>query len=101
MKGAVTDFITFIREQGVMGLAIGFILGGAVSAAARSLVDDVVNPVVGLWIDSATTLSTWTLGVVNLGSFISAIIDLLVLAAIVYFIFKGLRLDKLDVKKNK
>ena len=44
MKG----FIDFIREQGVIGLAIGFILGGAVSKVVTSLVNDIISPVIGL-----------------------------------------------------
>ena len=40
MKG----FINFIREQGVVGLAVGFILGGAVSNLVSSLVEDIINP---------------------------------------------------------
>jgi large conductance mechanosensitive channel len=101
MTTHIKDFVYFIREQGVMGLAIGFILGGAVSTTARSLVDDIINPLLGLFLESANTLNQWTIGVVKAGSFIVAIIDLLVLAAVVYFIFKGLRLDKIDIKKQK
>ena len=41
MKG----FLEFVREQGVVGLATGFILGGAVSKVVTSLVTDIINPV--------------------------------------------------------
>ena len=43
MKG----FLDFIREQGVVGLAVGFILGGAVSKLVASLVNDLINPLLG------------------------------------------------------
>jgi large-conductance mechanosensitive channel len=39
------NFIDFIREQGIVGLAAGFILGGAVSKAVSALVTDVINPI--------------------------------------------------------
>ena len=42
------SFINFIREQGVMGLAIGFILGGAVSKVVASFVEDIINPIIGI-----------------------------------------------------
>lgn len=44
MKG----FIKFIREQDVVGLAVGFILGGAVSKVVAALVNDLINPLIGI-----------------------------------------------------
>lgn len=41
-------FINFIREQGIIGLAVGFLLGGSASRVVTSLVNDVINPLVGL-----------------------------------------------------
>ncbi|OGG09558.1 hypothetical protein A2154_01360 [Candidatus Gottesmanbacteria bacterium RBG_16_43_7] len=52
MKG----FINFIREQGVVGLAVGFILGGAVSKLVASLVNDIINPVIGVILGMAGNL---------------------------------------------
>ena len=48
MKG----FINFIREQGVTGLAVGFILGGAVSKLVTAIVTDLIDPFVGLALGS-------------------------------------------------
>ncbi len=95
----ISGFITFIREQGVVGLAIGFILGAAVGKVVTSLVTDVVNPLVGL-LFSGEGLTELMVGPVALGSFISALIDFGIIAAVIYFGFKGLGLDKLDVKKE-
>lgn len=100
MKG----FVDFIREQGVVGLAVGFILGGAVSKLVASLVHDIINPVVGIVLGMAGDLSSRNLsiGPINLlwGSFVSAFIDFVILAAVVYFGVKSLGLDKLDKKKK-
>jgi large conductance mechanosensitive channel len=93
-------FIQFIREQGVIGLAIGFILGGAVSKVVSSLVTDVINPFVGLLFGSIGGLADMMVGPVMLGSFVSAIIDFLIIAAVVYYGFKGLGLDKMDAPKT-
>lgn len=100
MKKNIAGFVTFIREQGVMGLAIGFILGGAVSGVVSSLVKDIINPIIGLFFGSLEGLSAWALGPVALGSFISVLINFVIVAAVVYFVFKGLRLDSLDAKKE-
>lgn len=100
----MNNFINFIREQGVMGLAIGFILGGAVSEVVKSFINDIVNPVVGLFIGSVDQLSEASLSVFGAqilwGSFIIVLINFIIIAAVVFYIFKGLKLDSLDLKKN-
>jgi len=99
MKG----FIKFIREQGVVGLAVGFILGGAVSKVVASLVSDIVNPVLGLVLGATDGLEAASLAVgsakVMWGSFVGVLIDFFVIALVVYYGVKGLGLDKLDKKK--
>ncbi len=99
MKG----FLEFIREQGVIGLAVGFILGGAVSKVVSSLVADIVNPVLGIILGAAGDLKSayFQIGSAKLmwGSFLNTGIDFLVIALVVYYGVKGLGLDKLDKKK--
>ncbi len=97
--GSFQGFINFIREQGVMGLAIGFILGTAVSKVVSSFVQDLLNPIIGALIGSADSLAGWSLGSVKIGAFLSNAIDFIIIAAIVYALFKALRLEKLDIKK--
>lgn len=97
----MSGFIHFIRTQGVVGLAIGFILGGAVSKVVQSLVEDVINPLVGMVFGNAEGLSAMMVGPVNLGSFVAVSIDFLIIAAVIYFGFKGLKLERLDVKKEQ
>lgn len=100
MKG----FITFIREQGVMGLAVGFLLGGSVSKVVTALVTDIINPLIGIIIGSTNSLAdaTLTIGSTQLlwGHFIAVIIDFIVVALVVYYGVKGLGLDKLDKKRG-
>ncbi|MDD3491738.1 MAG: MscL family protein [Candidatus Pacebacteria bacterium] len=95
-------FIDFIRKQGVIGLAIGFILGGAVSKVVSALVTDIINPILGLVLGAAEGLkaASFNLGSAQIlyGDFISVIIDFLIIALVVYFGFKWLKLDKLDKK---
>lgn len=103
-KNKLAGFLQFIREQGVVGLAIGFILGGAVSKVVSSLVSDVINPVIGLLIGGEGTLAEKQFivsdTVFKWGSFIATIIDFVIIAAVVYFGFKMLGIDKLDKKKD-
>src|SRR2546427_12556828 len=47
-KGFVKEFVDFLQTFGVIGLAIGFVIGVASSAVVNSLVKDLINPMVGL-----------------------------------------------------
>ncbi len=103
VQGGISNFIKFIREQGVIGLAVGFILGGAVSKTVSSLVENVINPIIGIIlgkVDLSDKILTVGEVSINYGSFISSLIDFLIIAAVVYFIFKGLGIDKIDKKKS-
>ncbi len=98
----ISGFVQFIRKQGVVGLAIGFILGGAISKLVSALVADIVNPLLGLLLAKAGDLkdATWTVGsaVLKWGDMVSVTIDFIVIAAVVYFGVHMLGLDKLDHK---
>jgi large conductance mechanosensitive channel len=95
-------FMDFIRKQGVMGLAVGFILGGAVSKVVSALVTDIINPIIGIFMGRAGNLANVAINVgyarIMLGAFISVLIDFFVVALVVYCGFKVLKLDKLDKK---
>ncbi len=100
MKG----FLNFIREQGVVGLAVGFILGGAVSKFVSAIVTDIVNPLLSFALGSTAGLKEahWKLGESKImwGDLISVFIDFVVIALVVYFGVKLIGLDKLDKKKD-
>jgi large conductance mechanosensitive channel len=94
MKG----FLNFIREQGVVGLAVGFILGGAVSKVVTAIVTDLVNPIisVGLGATGKIKEAYFNLGSAKIlyGDLISTFIDFTIIAFVVYFGVKLLKLDK-------
>jgi large conductance mechanosensitive channel len=96
-----TGFFQFIREQGVVGLAIGFILGSGVNKVVSSLVNDIIQPSIGLLFGSVNGLNGLSYSSIMYGRFLAGLIDFAILAAIVYFGFKGLGLDRLDKKKEE
>lgn len=103
VKGKMGGFMTFVREQGVVGLAVGFILGGAVSKTVTSLVDNIINPLVGAMLGKIDlNQKAFEFGTVWLrwGAFVSTLVDFIIVAAVVYFGVKSLGLDKLDKKKE-
>lgn len=99
----MTGFMTFIREQGVVGLAVGFILGGAIAALTTALVESFIDPILGLILGSGN-ISDFTIQIGSaellVGHFVAVLIDFLIIAAVVYYGVKGLGLDKLDIKKE-
>ena len=101
MKG----FINFVREQGVVGLAVGFILGGSITKVVQSLVNDIINPVLGIILGAAGNLSAASIKVggaeIKYGNFLNVALDFTVIALVVYYGVKKLGLDKLDKKKEK
>lgn len=100
----IRGFFDFIREQGVVGLAVGFVLGGSVKNVVTALVEDLINPFLGILLGAAGDLQSYSLWVgaaeVKWGHFLSVIIDFMVVAAVIYFVIKGVGLDKLDKKKS-
>ncbi len=98
-------FIEFIRTQGVVGLAVGFILGKAVSDVVASIVNDIINPFIGIFLRNIGDLSTlsFTLfdSTFSYGKFLSIFINFAIVSCVVYFGVKKLKLDTLvDKPKN-
>ena len=87
-----------------MGLAIGFILGGAVSKVVASFVEDIINPIIGIVLGATGALDTavFKVGPVEIlwGSFVATVIDFVIIALVIFFGFKLLKLEKLDKKKG-
>ncbi len=104
MKHQFKEFLDFIREKGVVGLAVGFILGGAVSGLVKSIVEDLINPILGVLLRHAKSLTDLVIPIgdssIKVGNFLNVFINFVVVAGVVYFGVKWLKLDKLDKPKN-
>lgn len=102
------EFVDFIREKGVLGLAIGIIMGGAVSKLVTSIVDNLINPLVGALTGAAGNLNDlaytvpFTHIIFKWGAFVSSLIDFLSIVLVVYLVFvKSPILSRLDKKKEE
>lgn len=103
-------FVTFLRTQGVIGLAVGLVLGGAVTVVVKSLIDNVVMPPIGLLLGSGQGLKglSWTIGtasngdkaILHYGTFLNDIVNFIVIALIVYLAVYLLGFNKLDKPKG-
>lgn len=98
-KSAFTGFVEFLRERGVAGLAIGFILGGAAQNLVKALMDDIINPLLGLF-GNVDSISEYAIGAFKIGDFVSVLLNFVILCFVIYMIFKILQLEKLDKPKE-
>ncbi len=99
-KGFVKEFMDFLQAFGVVGLAIGFVIGVASSAVVNSLVKDHINPIVGLVLPTGNlsslnaTITSPVSGkpsVFLYGDFISQIIYFVIIALVVFIMYKQLK----------
>ena len=116
----IDEFVAFAVKGNAMALAVGTIIGAAFSTITKSLTDDVIMPIVAIFmggidfsemkitlprlfgeapVDEAGNAIANTL---NYGNFISAVINFLLLALVVIFLVKGLnKLSDLTKKKEE
>jgi large conductance mechanosensitive channel len=101
-------FMEFIRTQGVVGIAIGLVLGTQIKAVVDSFIISFINPLLGLLLPGSGELGqktfTITIGAKSAqfayGSFFLVFLSFVVVAIVVYFIVKMLKLDKLEKPKE-
>ena len=103
------EFFDFLKTFGIIGLAIAFVIGQAASRLVTALVNDIIDPFIGLFLP-AGSLETMTFKITNLsgsttefkyGDLISNIIDFLIIALIVFLAYKQLSKYKIVEDKTK
>ena len=91
-KGFFGEFKDFIARGNVMDMAVGVIIGGAFSGIVTSLNEDIISPILGLFGGkNFDQLSLNILGEVtlNYGKFLTAVINFLIMAFVVFCIIKA------------
>lgn len=90
MKKFIEEFKEFINRGNVMGLAVGVIIGGAFSAIINSLVNDIIQPIIGIFGGADFKDYYLDLGGPQLkyGNFITAVINFLIMALVVFILVK-------------
>ncbi len=91
MKKFMEEFKEFISRGNVMDMAVGIIIGGAFTSIVSSLVEDIINPFLGLFGGmNFDKLHIKLMGEVtlNYGKFITAIMNFLIMALIVFLIMR-------------
>jgi large conductance mechanosensitive channel len=109
-KGHAGGFMSFVREQGVIGLAVGLAIGTAAGASVKVIVDQLISPLVALltrgidlnslkWVILAADHDSKEVAI-GYGAILSSVITLLATAFIVYQLVHVAKLDRVDKKKD-
>lgn len=93
MKKFLEEFKSFAMRGNVMDLAVGVIVGGAFGSITTSLIDDIIMPVVGIFVSESSfaDLSLEVVGaVITYGNFIQAVLNFLIMAFVVFCMVKAI-----------
>ena len=100
----IKEFKDFIAKGNVMDLAVGIIIGAAFTAIVTSLVEDLINPLIGLFV-GGLDFSGLSFGVGDAqfmyGNFITAAINFLIIAWVVFLLVKAVNRLKDGVAKKE
>ena len=93
------EFIQFLRKTNALALAVAVIIGGAIGKVVTSVVNDLLMPVIGLWLGGGDWRA-WrivlkaapdgkVLSAIGIGSFLGALVDFVIIAICVFVIVKA------------
>lgn len=98
--GMIREFFNFLKEYKVIALAVAFIMGAASTSLVKSLVDNIIMPLItpfmpaGGW--KTATLSLGPI-VLNYGAFLGELINFVIIAFVVFLIAKKvMKADKVE-----
>ena len=114
------EFVAFAVKGNAMALAVGTIIGAAFSTITKSLTDDIIMPIIAIFMGGIDfsemkivlprlfsepvldEAGNEILNTLNYGNFISAIINFVILALVVFFLVKGInKLSEIGKKKEE
>lgn len=112
--GMIQEFKEFALKGNMVDMAVGIVMGGAIGQLVASMVDNLINPVVGLFTGGGDLASGGIqIGtkiaedgsevplVLNVGAFVSAFINFLILAFVIFMIIKMVNAAKKSLIKEK
>ncbi len=118
MKGFFGEFKKFIMRGNVIDLAVGVIIGGAFQAIVNSLVNDIISPLIGMI--GGTDFSAYTVTLkeavldpktgeiikealmLNYGAFVTAIINFIIMAFVIFLLVKTInKVSEIGKKKQE
>jgi large conductance mechanosensitive channel len=90
-KGFIEEFMEFLKNYQVIGLAIAVIIGAAAGKMVTAMVNDIIMPIIAVIIPGGD----WKTSVLQVGpakflvgDFVGAVIDFIVIALVIYLVVK-------------
>lgn len=103
MKKFIEEFKAFALKGNVMDLAVGVIIGGAFTAIVTAFTDNFINPLLNLLTSPGQILDyDWSIWTVYAANFLSAIVNFLIMALILFLMVKAInKLMTIGQKKEE
>ncbi|KHO46426.1 MAG: large conductance mechanosensitive channel protein [archaeon GW2011_AR3] len=98
----IREFMEFLNEYKVIGVAVAFIMAAAVTTLVQSLVNSIIMPIVTPFIPGgAWQTATFAMGPVILswGAFLAALLNFVIIALVVFIIAKKVLKEEKVTKK--
>lgn len=102
MKKFLTEFKAFALRGNVMDLAVGVLIGGAFSGIVKSLTDNIISPIIGVFGGANFDAFSFTVNgtTIAYGAFLTAVINFIIMAFIVFLLVKCIKqLEKIGKPK--
>lgn len=92
IKKFLEEFKAFAMRGNVLDMAVGVVVGGAFTAIVTALVEDVINPVIGLFFNADFSSVVIDLGgsSIKIGEFVNSIINFLIVAFVLFVVIKAI-----------
>ena len=92
------DFMAFLKEYSIIGLAIAVIIGGKAGELVKAIVDGLLMPIVALVLPGGDW-QKWMLGPFAIGSVLAALLNFFIVALLVYWFAKKVLKEEKVAKK--
>ena len=104
MKKFFEEFKAFISRGNVIDMAVGIIIGGAFTGIVSSLVEDIINPIIGLFGGMNFDRYKITLmgeATLNYGEFLTAVMNFIIMAFVVFLLVSMINKTAAKLKKKE
>jgi large conductance mechanosensitive channel len=92
-KSFIKEFNDFLTKYGVIGLAVAFVMGAAITKLVTALVADIIMPIIGALIPGGDwRAAIWNAGSIKfmVGDFAGALIDFIIIAIVIFMVVKNI-----------
>ncbi|MES2528539.1 MAG: MscL family protein [Bdellovibrionota bacterium] len=98
----IKEFVGFLKQYGVIGLAIAVIIGGKLNLLVTSLVADILTPVIfqpALKAAGVENIALLSFNGILYGKFVASLIDFLVVAFVIFLFAKKVMKEETVAKR--